>query len=548
MRMHRLFKASTIYGLGVFLWLVLMPAISNADQPSHLDSAYADEINLIRGEIVSVSVHALTRISITEPSVADIVDADGDELLIVGRRAGQTALFIWDDYGKRMIMVYVFDQDLGIVKGRIERLFRAAEIHEVNLNTNEQEGKVVISGEIPEHKRDLFDQIVGQFYGNIIDLVSNEKIEDLIQIDMQITELNTTLSKSLGINWTTGGTSGIAPSYKEEIPDFNGRIHDFFKIGEFRRTGQLVAAVNALITEGKARILSKPKLVVISGEEASFLVGGEVPIRTTTFSDTGSSQENVQFKSFGVSMSITPTIKKEKIDIVMNLEVSEIDASTASTVSEAVAFSTRSASTHLYLDDAQTIILAGFIKQTESETVTRLPFVSKIPLLGMLFRSKSNPTADLDQELVISLTPHIIKRNRSSDDRSVLTNSAITNPRQPVGARAYEYKKPAPYYLGIPKEMTAYVRDVQQRISQAIVYPREAQRFGWEGTVKVGMLILNDGTLAFVLVKESSGHDVFDEVALSTAKDSAPFLAFPPDTDLQELNVTIPFVYSLDRN
>jgi len=62
------------------------------------------------------------------------------------------------------------------------------------------------------------------------------------------------------------------------------------------------------------------------------------------------------------------------------------------------------------------------------------------------------------------------------------------------------------------------------------------------------VLILNDGTLAFALVKESSGHEIFDEVALSTTKRLAPFAAFPPDTDLQELNVTIPIVYSLRNN
>ena len=96
--------------------------------------------------------------------------------------------------------------------------------------------------------------------------------------------------------------------------------------------------------------------------------------------------------------------------------------------------------------------------------------------------------------------------------------------------------------------MTGYVRDVQQKISLTIVYPPEAEQYGWEGTVKVGMLILKDGTLAFALVKESSGRDIFDEIALNTARNAAPFLAFPSDTDLQELNVTIPIVYSLNKN
>jgi len=519
---------------------------ASAGSVSSLDTLYADELNLIKGEISGVDVSGLTRVSVTDPDVADIVDATADELLILGKDVGQTALFVWDASGKRTVMVYVFKQDLDIVKNRIQRLVDAAGINGVHLSANTQEGKVVISGYVAEDKKDLFDQIVIEFHSDVINLVADEDIDDLIEIDMQITELNTTLTKSLGIDWTTGGTDGFAPAYEEDVPGFDGHIRDFFKIGHFSRTGQLIAQVNALITEGKARILSKPKLVVISGEEASFLVGGEVPIRTTTFSDTGSSQENVEFKEFGISMTITPTIKNEKVDIIMNLEVSEIDASTATTVSEDVAFSTRSASTHLYLEDAQTIILAGLIKQTDAETVSRLPFVSKVPVLGMLFRSKTRP-ADQDQELVIALTPHILYKNRQ-DVKGKEAKKVEQDLKSYPGQQTFSHTKPAPYYIGIPKEMTGYVRDVQQKISRSIQYPNEAQRFGWEGTVKLGMLILNDGTLAFALVKESSGHNVFDEVALSTAKQSAPFMAFPPDTDLQELNVTIPIVYSLGKN
>jgi len=287
---------------------------------------------------------------------------------------------------------------------------------------------------------------------------------------------------------------------------------------------------------------------VVSGEEAAFLVGGEVPIRTTTFSDTGSSQENVDFKEFGISMTITPTIIKGRIDIIMNLEVSELDASTASTVSSDVAFSTRSASTHLYLDDGQTIILAGLIKHAESQTLSKIPFVGDIPILGILFRSRVNPVPETDEELVIALTPHILVRRDSSDKKNISESNTQAISQQTPRSRKYSYQRPAPYYMGVPKEMTGYIHDVQQKISQAIVYPPEAKRHGWEGTVKVGMLILNDGTLAFVLVKESSGRDVFDEVAINATKRLAPFMAFPSDTDLQELNMTIPIVYSLDNN
>ena len=535
--------------LAAAIMLIAAPVLCQA-QTEDIDSIYTEDINLIKGELVTVKVYSMTRVSVTDPDVADIVDAGEQELLLVGKSVGQAALFIWDDHGKRTIMLNVFNQNPDLVKSRLQKLLKTEDIHEVTLDINPQEGKVVLSGDLPDYKRNTYDDIVEQFRDDIIDLVKDEVIEDMVQIDMQLTELNETLQKNLGIDWTTGGRTGIAPNYEETQYTSDGHIRDFFKIGEFNRTGQLIAAVNALITEGKARLLSKPKLVVVSGQEASFLVGGEIPVRTTTSSSTGT-QENVEFKEYGISMTITPTIRKQKIDITMNLEISEIDASTATTVSQDVAFSTRSASTHLFLDDGQTIILAGLIKKSDSQTLSKIPFVGDIPILGLLFRSRVNPIPAQDQELVINLTPYILKQQPAPDTQKVSSepdSDAVVAGHRSVPAAAVPQRSMAPHYIGIPQEMTDYVRDIQQKISQAIVYPSEARQYGWEGTVKVGMLILNDGTLAFALIKESSGHEIFDEVALSTTKRLAPFRAFPTDTDLQELNVTIPIVYSLNRN
>jgi len=99
---------------------------AGADQSNALDSIYVDEVNMIRGELITVKVYSLTRVSVTDPNVADIEDASDEELLLVGRNVGQTALFIWDEHGKRTIMVYVFSQNLDIVKSRIEKLLKAA--------------------------------------------------------------------------------------------------------------------------------------------------------------------------------------------------------------------------------------------------------------------------------------------------------------------------------------------------------------------------------------------------------------------------------------
>jgi len=552
------FKTAMMLATGIFLCLLLTIPGFTADEFMNLDSAFLDEVNMIRGELVTLKVKALTRVSITDPAVADIADATDDEILLVGQREGRTALFIWDEYGKRTIMVYVYDQDLNLVKSRVANVLKVADIHEVKLTINEQEGKVFVTGEVPEEKMNRFGEVITSFSNIVVDLSEEEVIEDLVQIDRHITEMSTAVTKRLGIDWftgtgttdsdgniTTSSSGGFTPVYGELFPSLEPGIGDLLKVGKIQRTtnSAFIAQVNALIIEGKARILSKPKLVVISGEEASFLVGGEVPIRTTTISSSGGSQEDVSFKTYGIAMTIIPTIKREKIDIVMNLEISEIDAATASTISDDIAFSTRSTSTHLFLDNDQMIILAGLIKKSESDIERRIPFLSRVPIMGALFRSKANPVPETELELVIALTPHILRQKESLTEVGDHSGSM----KQELGAERQAYRKTVPHYLGIPKEMTEYVSDVQRKISQSIMYPQEARQYGWEGTVKLGVLILNDGTLAFALVKESSGHDIFDEGALNTTKRLAPFSAFPPDTDLQELNMTIPIIYSLSQ-
>ena len=113
---------------------------------------------------------------------------------------------------------------------------------------------------------------------------------------------------------------------------------------------------------------------------------------------------------------------------------------------------------------------------------------------------------------------------------------------EPVTATA------ASFPPGSPSNIDEYVRAVQQKIAQAIVYPQEAERAGREGTVRLSLLILSDGTLATAMVRESSGYEIFDEYTLNTARKLAPYSSFPSNTDLRELNVTIPVVYSLKKN
>lgn len=543
MAANRFLSISKIWTMIVLFILPLM-FVATGEAKIYDDS---QDIEMVKGDLQSVKVKNLSRVSITDPAIADISDAQTEEVMVMAKQPGQTVMFVWDDDGKRAIVIRVVEEDMSLVKARIARLVQKAEIKGVIIDENTLEGRVVVTGSLEEEDKEKMDEILEAFDEKVINMLRVKVYGDQIQIDVQITEVNESVTRNLGFDWSVGSSSGgtggsttggnFALKYGETLPDTDGTVGDFFKIGDFNRTQAMLSTVNAFIKEGKAKILSKPRLVVVSGKEASFLVGGEIPIKKTTVSSSGgSATEDTSFKQYGVNMTITPTIKNGKIEIDLNVEVSDVDASNAS--GSSVAFLTRNATTHLNLNDGQTIVLAGLIKKSKSNEVKRLPFVSKIPIIGLIFRNTGTPTPQQDTELVISLTPTVLKDMISVDK----TETAVKIPVVPV-------KKPAAVASTPSQEnkqviSADYAKALQNKISSAINFPYEAKENGWEGTVKLGLRILKDGTLANVSVKESSGHSIFDEDAVNTAKILAPYPAFASDMTGEDVVVVVPIVYS----
>ena len=164
-----------------------------------------------------------------------------------------------------------------------------------------------------------------------------------------------------------------------------------------------------MLQEGKARLISKPRLVVVSGKQASFLVGGEIPINTTTTNTTGSTlTQNTTYSQYGVNLSVTPTIREGKIDVLLNVDIRDVDNSTSFSSNGNVAFITRTAQTDLLMDNKQTIALAGLIKYSDSVTGHRSPVFIQNTCFGGIIQEPQYPSADANTEMVIILTPTVL--------------------------------------------------------------------------------------------------------------------------------------------
>ena len=547
----KIFKTLMVF---VFVWAIAFQNIGQAETGT--------DVNLVLGDLETIPVKKVTRISITNPDIADISDAKSDKILILAKRPGQTSLFYWDEEGKHTVYLHVVGEDLKAVQDRIAKLFEEANIKTITSTINSAEGKVVLAGDLAKEQKQSFEKILEPYGDQIINLVKEEAIDDLVQIDMQITELSSNLTKNLGFDW-----SATQMKYTESGVPFNTGSKDWFKFGQFNRTNSITNAVNLSISEGKARDLSRPRILVSSGKEATINVGGEVPIKSTTTNAAGGSlQESVSFKQYGVTLTVTPTIKDDnRVDVVMNVQITDVDKSfvvPASTTSD-VAYKTRSAQTQLLLDDRQTVVFAGLLRYSDSDTVKRVPFLSKFPIVGGLFKNRSNAgdSPDEARDVVIILTPTIVHKKEYAKDEIKFHDSKMVNFEKEIDIKQQYEREPLPVINkgeqpAVPASTAVeqfnpaamelqktYVQSVQAKLAKAIVYPEEGLKDNWQGAAKIRLLILKDGSLGDAAVVKSSGQEVFDKAALNSAKKAAPYPPFPAEMRQDDLYVTLPIEY-----
>ena len=169
---------------------------------------------------------------------------------------------------------------------------------------------------------------------------------------------------------------------------------------------QWTGIIDVLKGEGLIKILAEPTLITVSGQTASFLAGGEFPV--PELDDEGNM--GVEYRSYGIELAFTPTVLSEKkIAIKVAPAVSEIDPNVVINIQGAdiPGLTTRRADTLVELADGQSFAIAGLLKETSREAMSKYPILGDIPILGALFKSKS--FQNNETELVIIVTPHLVK-------------------------------------------------------------------------------------------------------------------------------------------
>lgn len=218
--------------------------------------------------------------------------------------------------------------------------------------------------------------------------------DPLIEVSVDTLEISEKDAEDLGLSW-----NNIISFQERSIPSI-------FNVGSFARLTQLEADLHLLLTHNQARILANPTLLTKSSFEATFSVGGEIPYPTVGQGGV----QGVEYKKYGVILKILPVITPRKtIDAQINVTVSNPDSANAITLNgiQVPAIASRDAGSKVEVLDGETVVLAGIKQSNRSKTVTKVPFLGSIPLLGLLFRETNDTVTQ--NSLVIFVTFRLIK-------------------------------------------------------------------------------------------------------------------------------------------
>jgi pilus assembly protein CpaC len=366
----------------------------------------------------------LERIAIADPGVADVVTLKSrGDVLLVGKQAGETVLLLWYHGQSQPQRVNV------IVRSAIQsRLEDSA-----GTQVAQQDGMALLHGEAPSllnHQQALNAATGGDAKATVADMSTIDS-GGVVQVDVKVVEFDKTALSSVGLNLVksnggftfgtfapttlssvqVGGTqnSSTSSSNNSTVGSVNfvatQPISSAFNLIFNSTSHNLFSDLSLLQSDGLARVLAEPTLVALSGQSASFLAGGELPIPEPQ----GLGTVAIVYKPYGVGLTLTPTVlASDRIALKVAPEASELDYTNELVISgvSVPAITTRRADTTVELGDGETFVIGGLVSQDITSQINKVPLLGDIPIIGAFFRDMQY--SKQDKELVIMVTPHLV--------------------------------------------------------------------------------------------------------------------------------------------
>jgi pilus assembly protein CpaC len=383
------------------LLLAAGPAAAQVERPAETAS---ESIRVPKNKSVAFHLDAPAgKIVMTQSDIAEIVATTDQSFYVRGKAIGSTNLLIYD---RDLHLTRVIDVNVGYdAAGLLQDL--QATLPGEHIRVTPLGGGLLLTGEVStnnaaERALALAEQTAPKAVTSAMIIRQAQEIA----LDVRIVEVDRTALKDFGIDLSAGTNSGgIVFSAAQGLigsPTPAGVL----TLKPAIAGGSLTATLRALEQKGVARTLAKPNLTALSGEDASFLAGGEIPVPVPTGINGGI---GIEYRQFGVQLHFTPTLHPDGlIRLKVAPEVSQLDKADGVTIVgyQVPALTIRRASTTVELRDGQSFAIAGLFQHSFSDSIDQLPGVGKLPVIGALFRS-SNWQKN-ETELVIIVTPRLV--------------------------------------------------------------------------------------------------------------------------------------------
>lgn len=402
----------------VVLWLVCNQT-ALADDTLHLDTHKAEMLHFET---------PFDTVFIADPKIADYKVINNQQLIVYGKGTGNTSLLVTNAKGKTIKQyTLIVAPNLASLQEQIKLRFPESEIKLTHLGS-----QFVISGSVSsEAMSQQIYELTGQLLGKRATeekvtwrdaagnngqpisfltrltyegVVNNLRVNTVRQVNVKLTiaEVSHSFIRQLGVKF--GSLLG-----EDSSANFIGNGQFFNRLSHHLNSTSIGRFISAADDDAMGQILAQPNLSVLSGETASFLAGGEMPVVTSSFHGS----QNVNYKEFGVRLTLAAKVHNDMtINLTLEPEVSSIDVSRGSNKLELPAFKTRRTHTTIQLADGESFVLGGLISAEDRDALSKIPFVGDIPILGAAFRHTNNQRQKT--ELIIVATVNLVKPEQGS--------------------------------------------------------------------------------------------------------------------------------------
>ncbi len=418
MKMNKFIQAAL---LGFAVTVTTVPAPAGAETLRVMRGAASSALNVpMNSAVVVESDTPFGEVSIANPGIADISTLSDRNIYVLGKLPGRTTLTLLGADGSLIANVDVqVTPDMREFKERLRQILPGEPIEVRTANDG-----IVLSGTVSSAAKldralDLANRYAPERVSNLMSVGGTQQVMLKVRFAEMSRSVSKQLSGGLVFNGTNasggGGSGGLTLTNPDPITGL-ANIVPAYELSSRAAGGiilsgtRLSVMLEALENKGVVRTLAEPNLIALSGQEATFLAGGEIPVPAPQ--DNGAI--SIQYKPFGVQLNFTPrVVDGDIINISMKAAVSSIDPTQSAPVGNnitAVAFRTRETSTTVEMRDGDSFAIAGLLQDDFRDNNAQVPWLGDIPILGALFRSTEYQRNQ--SELVIIITPHLVTPTR----------------------------------------------------------------------------------------------------------------------------------------